>query len=258
MSTTRQAYERPETAIVTGWFPLPAGQAFDRHSHPHHQLAWASHGVVSVTIDEATWVLPRHRALWIPAAIEHATAAASNSLLAGIYFPSATCPIAWTAPTVVAVTDLLAELLVHLTDGESVATGGRDHAEALVFELIEPVDVRTLVLPMPTDDRARRVAEALRADVADGRSLAAWGETVGASERTLTRAFVDDTGITFAAWRTHLRIGAALPLLADGASVATAARAVGYANPSAFLVAFRRALGTSPGAYFGRVRSQDA
>ena len=119
-----------------------------------------------------------------------------------------------------------------------------------MFDLLTPLEVSTLRLPMPLDDRAARVATELTADPASGRTLADWGSVVGASGRTLARAFVADTGMTFGAWRTQLRLGAALGLLADGAPVAAAGQAVGYANPSAFIAAFRRALGVSPGAYF--------
>lgn len=254
MSPNGHEPTRETPTIVTKWFPLPRGQAFARHSHPDHQLAWASEGVVTVAIDDRTWVLPRSRALWIPAETPHTTTAASRSLLSGIYFPPSMCPIPWTEPTVVAVTELLAELLVHLTN-DAASQRARDRAEAVVFDLLEPIAITTLHLPRPIDDRAARVADALVHDASDERSLADWGQLVGASDRTLARAFVADTGLTFSAWRTQLRLGAALPLLADGVSVANAARVVGYANPSAFIVAFRRVLGTSPGAYFNRERA---
>jgi AraC-like DNA-binding protein len=48
-----------------------------------------------------------------------------------------------------------------------------------------------------------------------------------------------------------LRLQAALPLLADGMAVGRVAARVGYATPSAFVAAFRRAVGASPAAYFG-------
>jgi len=42
----------------------------------------------------------------------------------------------------------------------------------------------------------------------------------------------------------------ALPLLAAGRSVSQVASAVGYDTSSAFVAAFRRETGTTPGAYF--------
>ncbi len=81
---------------------------------------------------------------------------------------------------------------------------------------------------MPTDPRALDVAQALTANPADRRPLSAWGREVGASARTLTRAFVNDTGVTFTRWRTALRLQAALPQLAAREPVANVASLVGY------------------------------
>ena len=109
-----------------------------------------------------------------------------------------------------------------------------------------------VVAPLPLDDRARRVADSLLADVTDNRSLAAWGRTVGASARTLARLFVAETGMGFERWRTSARLAAALPLLAGGAAVSATAYAVGYASTSAFVAAFRREIGVTPAEYFQR------
>ena len=98
--------------------------------------------------------------------------------------------------------------------------------------------------------RLALIAQALTDDPADHRDLAAWGRLVGASSRTLARAFVSETGMTFGVWRTQIRLLASLPLLGAGMPVATTARRVGYATPSAFVAAFRRVTGTTPGAYF--------
>jgi AraC-like DNA-binding protein len=68
----------------------------------------------------------------------------------------------------------------------------------------------------------------------------------------MTRLFVHDTGMSFDRWRIHVRLRAALPLLAEGQPVSRVARLVGYATPSAFLAAFRRTVGTSPSRYLGR------
>jgi AraC-like DNA-binding protein len=83
----------------------------------------------------------------------------------------------------------------------------------------------------------------------DPRSLDAHARAVGASRRTLTRLFVQDTGMSFDRWRTHLRLRATLPLLAEGQPVYRVAHTVGYATASAFLAAFRRTVGTSPSRY---------
>jgi len=55
-----------------------------------------------------------------------------------------------------------------------------------------------------------------------------------------------------------LRLQAALPLLATGEPVANVARRVGYDTASAFVAAFRRETGLTPGAYFTSTPSQPA
>ncbi|HVY14559.1 MAG TPA: AraC family ligand binding domain-containing protein, partial [Rhodopila sp.] len=44
-----------------------------RHSHPWAHLIYATSGVVSVTTEAGTWVVPPNRAIWVPAGVEHAT-----------------------------------------------------------------------------------------------------------------------------------------------------------------------------------------
>jgi AraC-like DNA-binding protein len=65
--------------------------------------------------------------------------------------------------------------------------------------------------------------------------------------------FVAETGLSFDRWRTATRVSAALPLLADGQPVGQVAHLVGYATASAFLAAFRRTVGTTPGRYLTRL-----
>ncbi len=241
----------PGGAVAVGSFALDGGEWFDSHAHGAHQLAWAAYGVLAVRARGRTWVLPSTVALWIPAGTEHSTGATSTALLRSLYFWPDRCPITWREPQVVPVPGLLRELIGHLAQGQNaLAEEARRRAESVVLDLLRPVSVTTVRAPMPADPRALRVAQALRADPADNRTLAEWGTVVGAAGRTLARAFVSETGMTFGQWRTQLRLQAAMPLLAGGATVSAVARRVGYGSPSAFVAAFRRGVGVPPGTYF--------
>lgn len=235
-------------AIVVGNFPLASGQWFVPHRHPQHQLAWARRGVLGVAVDQDYWVLPRTRALWLPAGVVHRTGATRDAVLCSLYFEPDRCELDWTDPTPVGVDGLLAHLIVHL-DRKNLPDEARLRAEAVVLDLLRPLPATPIDVPDPTDDRVHAVAEALLAGPADPRSLEAHARAVGVSRRTLTRLFVQDTGMSFDRWRTHARLRAALPLLAEGQPVSRVAHTVGYATPSAFLAAFRRTVGTSPGRY---------
>lgn len=247
MSPERQL-DRPAGGIAVTRIDLSSGHRFGRHRHSSHQLAWASRGLVTMGVDDRLWVLPRSRALWIPAGTHHDVRSDGVTTMMGIYLRPERCPIRWPEPTIVDTSGLLGDLLEHLAD--DLEPGPRERVEAVVYDLLRPMAVATIDVPVPVDERGAAVAAALISDPADDRPLAEWGRLVGASGRTLARVIERDTGMGFERWRTHIRIAAALSRLAGGASVTRVAHDVGYATPSAFVAAFRRTTGTTPGAYF--------
>lgn len=228
---------------------MPAGRKFAWHAHTEHQLAWSPEGVLVVRTAHGSYVLPPARALWIPAGTVHETQASGVAVLRSVYVRTNRCAIKWKQPTPVAVTPLLRELIPHLEAGE-LDEKARARAEAMLFDLLEPIAVTSIDPRLPLDDRARHVADALLAEPADSRTLAEWGHDVGASSRTLARAFLSETGLSFGRWRTLVRLQAALLQLADGLPVNVVADRVGYATPSAFVSAFRAHTGVTPGRYF--------
>jgi len=235
--------------MVVATFPMAPGTRFNWHTHRDHQLAWASSGVLTVVTGSATWVLPPTRALWIPAELPHETRASGRALMRTLYVRPELCPIAWTEPTPVAARQLLAELIAYLED-ETLEPARRVRAETVLVALLEPVAMATIHLRLPVEERARDVAQGLSENPADKRTLDEWGREVGASGRTLARAFSTDTGVPFGRWRTQLRLQAALQALASGESVSNVARLVGYDTASALVAAFRRETGLTPAMYF--------
>ena len=121
----------------------------------------------------------------------------------------------------------------------------------MLFDLLLPLRIATIDVRPPTYPRARDVSDALLADPADSRTLHEWGRTVGASGRTLARAFISVTGLSFGRWRTLVRLQASLPYLAEQVPVSAVSRLVGYRTTSAYVAAFRAHTGVTPGRYFG-------
>ncbi len=242
--------DRPPDVVVCT-FPMPAGTVFDWHTHDDHQLAWAAHGVLTVRSGTSAWVLPPTRALWIPKGVRHETLSASTTTMRTAYVRPERCPITWTECTPVVVSTLMADLLTYLMDDQLDAVR-RAHAENVLVDLLEPVSVVSFDVRMPIEERSRRVAEQLVEDPSDDRTMAQWGHEVGASSRTLARAFLAETSMPFGRWRSLLRLRAAMTELAEGEPVANVARSVGYESVSAFVAAFRRETGITPAAYFRR------
>lgn len=218
------------------------------HSHPEPVLLWSATATVMGTVGSRDWLIPPGYGLWVPGGVDHGGSVLRDGELSIIHFDAGHCPIDWREPTGVAVGPLLRELIGHL-----YRTGPQDPSrtlsEALLFELLTPLATHDIQVAVPADPRVRAIAERLLAEPADERELTDWADQVHSSVRTLSRLFPAETGLTFAAWRTRVRIRAAIVLLADGTPVQATARAVGYRRPSAFISAFRRVTGQTPGLY---------
>jgi AraC-like DNA-binding protein len=237
------------SAVPSIVIPLDPATGISLHSHPQHQLAWAPDGVLVMAVDDSRWVLQRSRALWLPGGTPHSVTPNSPCAMLSLYFDPDECPLDWRRPTVVDATGLVGPLLTHLVSLKR--TEQRDRANAVLWDLLSPLAVTTIPTVLPTDPLARKVALGIRNDPADKRGLPEWGRAVGASARTLSRRFREQTGSSFERWRTLERLNAALPLLGAGAPITRVAHEVGYNTASAFIAAFRREVGTTPAAYFG-------
>jgi AraC-like DNA-binding protein len=239
----------PLGAALVGRFTLARGHRFAEHVHPTHQLAWAEKGVLSISAGDTAWALPPTRALWIPAGVRHTTGAATATAMHSLYLRPDRAPTAFDRPTVLAVGSLLSALIAHLGRAE-LGDAERSRAEAVLFDQLVPAPVASVELTLPTDERARRVADALLTDPADDRGVVALARLAGTSPRTLHRLFHEATGYGLGEWRTRARVRAALELLATDTPVAAVAGRVGYRTPSAFVAAFRRVLNTTPAQVF--------
>lgn len=228
---------------------LDHGERIDWHDHAEHQLVYPSRGVLHVRTDRGSWVVPPRRAVWLPAGVAHSHRAHGETRMLTLAFAADVNPLGATEPTVLAVGSLLHEAIVALTGEAVLDEDDRADLYRIVLRRLVPAQALRHRLPAPADPRLRDVAAALAADPADARTLTELGRAVGASERTLSRLFRRDTGLTFPQWRAQLRLQHSMILLAAGHSVTAAATASGYSNVSAYITAFRDAFGVTPAAY---------
>jgi len=130
-------------------------------------------------------------------------------------------------------------------------------ADLIAWELREH-STPALDLPLPKGAALQRIAEHLAKAPADRRGHALLAKQFAIGARTLERGFAQETGLSLGQWRKQARFLHALRVLGGGAAVKQAALEAGYRSSSAFIAAFRAALGTTPGRYFGAERLRPA
>jgi len=223
------------------------------------QLLFASRGMLTVHTDTGLWVVPVHQAVWVPVQVRHSVEVAGGVAMRSLYLDASLCGRLPGTCRVVEISPLLREILrraLRLGTLDRRKTEERHLLDVLLDELTV-LPLTPLDLPMPRDPRAARAAALMRAEPAAPHTLAEVARAAAASPRTLERLFRSETGLPFGVWRQRARLLRALQRLAEGDTVAGAAGAVGYESTSAFVAAFRRALGTTPGRYFKKAATEE-
>jgi AraC-like DNA-binding protein len=223
------------------------------HSPEWDQLIYASRGVTSVHTASGTFVLPCHRALWVPAGIAYSVEIAGIVSLRALYLkagiskalPRSTC-------SAVNVSPLLRELILHAVRLAPLYKTIVEHRHLIdvILDQFKQLPAIPLQLTMPSDARASRIAARLRENPGDSRPLGKIAKEAAASPRTIERLFRKETKMSFGQWRQRLHVLQSLTLLARGDAVTEVALELGYQSPSAFIAMFKRELGTTPGSYF--------
>lgn len=203
-------------------------------------------GALSTENKFGTGVVPAGCGAWIPAHVRHSVKPLPAARARTLYI--------WRARDVrggatLAISPLLRAIADHICRLE-VLRDDDPAAKRLFAVLIDQLaDQREMPLFIPAlaTPLAQRVALALGSDPTDTPRIRDLAAELAVSDRTIERAFRADAGMTLGEWRQRSRISRAIALLADGGGVKDVAIEVGYATPSAFVTAFKKYVGTTPG-----------
>lgn len=201
-----------------------------RHRHPWGQLSYAAQGVLEVHTDGARFVSPPQRAIWIPPGIRHRVTCSADTRIRSLYIEHAFPEWELTRCRVITIDPLLRELISTFSqlpvEYEPDSTASR-LVEVLLDQLAMAPE-QALSLPLPSDPRLKTLCRRLQAHPEDSSGLAHWSQVYGISEKTLSRLFLRETGLTFRSWRQRMRLLNALPALELGERVTDVALACGY------------------------------
>ncbi len=234
-------------AYVEGY---PQGGRIARHSHDLDQLALISQSAAIIETDDVYVVHPFLKALWLPAGVEHSVYSPRPVQSARPVFPPNSVRMGRAAGAGTRQSGARAGA-VPVCGAASFATRfAACTCTRAARRALPAAKAESFSLPKPKSERARKLADHFTSRPEDGRALEiVAAEIGGASLRTFERLFVDETGLSLAAWRRQSRMLASLSLLAEGKSISEVARAVGYDSAAAFSTAFKQCFGMPPSSY---------
>ena len=241
----------PRQVVTMGLKAVIQKHESDFHSHRKAQCIMAMSGVMTCEAEGGIRIVPPQTAVWIPAGVEHCITWAGNvegynafiEPAAAFNLPDKCCSIL--------VSPLLRELIVRTAQYPiTQAEGGMESRVAsLMLEEIAISEIGHLHLPMPRDQRLRRIFRSIIENPSDRGTMEDWAKRIAMSERTFARLMVAETGMSFGRWRQQINIILALQWLVKGVSIQQVASDLGYENVGSFVTMFRKAMGAPPGRY---------
>lgn len=225
---------------------------YDWHSHKRGQVFCVESGLIHVRTSHGSWLLPPHRAGWMPPDVPHKVNISGAISGWSVLTASAVSSDLPSEPCVIAINDLMRALVRRAVSwtAQDRLEPEQERVVAVLLDEIRRAPHEPLHLPMPTDPRLLRIAKAIIDRPDDTLTAAEWAVWGAVSPRTLRRLVLAETGLSFAQWRQQAKLTHALEMLARGDPVAVVSDALGYATPSNFIAMFRRAFGDSPARYF--------
>jgi AraC-like DNA-binding protein/mannose-6-phosphate isomerase-like protein (cupin superfamily) len=247
------AEQEPFLAVRSLATNYASGYRIESHQHPWHQFLYAISGAMTVSTDRSSWMIPTDRAVFIPAGCAHAIRMWGTVEMRTLYLSSALTGFESTECCVVEVAPLLRELILRTV--ERMGLDSRTAHDSRMIGLLEnevktamaEADDSPLVLPMPGDERALALARYVLEKPLISESVDGLAKQHGVARRTLERRFRNETGMSFGMWRQKARLLDSIRLLAEGKSVTDTALDCGYSSVSAFIAAFKRTFGYTPG-----------
>ncbi len=226
------------------------------HTHPTGVIGMRlSGGRYGVELDSGFVAIPSRCAVWVPPGCRHNVVQMADTTSVSLHIAPEVASRMPAEPMRCFVNPMTFEMMKHFAVVYGTTEKGI-HAKRLARILIEEVLAAPRIprgfAPVPRDERLMRIFHSL--DVPDFRRLTAdrIAETVGVSARTLSRLTLQETGLSFGQWVLHTVMLYALEDLARGETVEATAGLAGFETASAFIRAFARIFGVTPGEYMKR------
>ncbi|NBE98252.1 helix-turn-helix transcriptional regulator [Nonomuraea sp. KC401] len=238
---------RPSGILVLKYRSAQALEFGESRQDFLHQLYWSPDGILSTRHTARTQFVGHREAFWAHRAVTHEVRAADRQTVYRICLREVPASLAGLRAGPVSIDREAARLI------QAIARPGNDEAGALAARarILAGLGATTAEFVghhATGTGFAAAVARALSHDPGDAARLDEWAERLHVSVKTLQRDFEREFGMSYSQVRTKLRLSSSRVLL-ETQPVAEVARRVGYSSPSAFITAFTKEYGCTPGRY---------
>lgn len=230
---------------------MESGFWSDLHSHEDFgEIFYASSGCSVLCVEQGNLACDSRRAIWIPPGVAHEWYTASEIHNRAVFVHSSAVAgrERFNSLHMIEVTPLLRAVIASVAEDtpDFSSDKGRRLGQVLLDSFEDaPLASSSLVMPR-THQLVEMCARAMLAPE-EPISFDDWSEKLHMSSKTLARMFSRETGQTMGQWVQLMRLLHARQCIDRGQSITEAALESGYSSVSAFIHAFRKRFGVTPG-----------
>ena len=230
---------------------MESGFWSDLHSHEGFgEIVYVGSGHVVLCIEQGNLACDSRRALWIPPGVSHEWYSASEIQNRSIFVHSSAVAGRERFKSLhqIEVTPLLRELILSAAENtpDFSSPKGRRLGQVLL-DCFEDAPLASSLLVMPRTHQLVEMCAKAMMTPEESISFKDWSEKLHISSKTLARMFNRETGQTMGQWVQLMRLLHARKCIDRGQSITEAALESGYSSVSAFIHAFRKRFGVTPG-----------
>ncbi|MBS9434706.1 AraC family transcriptional regulator [Photorhabdus hainanensis] len=217
------------------------------HQHEMGQLLFTQQGCINITLADHLCILPPTRVAWIPPRIIHRAEMKGSVGYRSIYLDVNQIGYLAEHVEVLEVTPLLRAILERIALAPfniDWLHGSAANLLAVCLDEIHQAKREPTLLPLPFDRRLARIPLTTLPP-----PLKILAMNIGASEKTISRIFRRETGLSYQQWRQQWRLIKSIELLAKQGNLSSVANELAFSSDSAFILFFKKMTGRSPREY---------
>ncbi len=245
------------SAIYFRYTEFGPGARTEAHAHDWGQLNFVSHGVMQLDVGGKRLISPPQYGVWIPPSWEHSTYNAQAATYRSLYVSLDLSRQMPSLPCTLVISPILRAILSDFAvrDVSAPQSDADLRLARVALDQLKAAKPHEAYLPYAASSELQAVLQAVQAEPGNHGSLAQWAARFNMTTRTLERRCVRELGMSLGEWRRRLRFTLAIEALEAGRPIQQIAFELGYGTPSAFIVMFRRAAGTTPEQYRAQRRA---